>query len=1228
MKQAFFDEDRTGLRRFSQALAGAAILVPLLSLLGWLSGRTIFASYNEQFIPMAPSTAIGFILLLASLHLALRPSTGPVVRFGVGVVGGLVGTYGFLVFFGWLTGWPQNPDNALFKVADSPEGFTIGRMSPVTGGLLFLAGISLAALVRGQWHGDRTNFWLALSGLLGSGVSLFGMMFILGYASGEPLLYTSSTIPLALPTALSFFLMGGCLAITAALHRPGHWFRSLNDVSIGTQLRLGLGTILFLVVLLGTLTWVQSEKLFSQTRIIYEKPFPVRRAIGALKSDVLTMRMEYRNMLLASSEEERWIAIANSDLAEADAGRQIQILFDCFLGSRSDVEAARRAFVRWSSMVKFSREWARTAKIAEVAERLRETGDIGIRREEMLRSIAKIDDISRDISEQLYRGAVEQRQTLALQMLLATGGIILLSMFIIWLLLRGIKDPLRQLTVAAAQLRQGKLNARSRFVSANEFGLLSASFNAMADSIQKEMMIEQNAAELAHVMLKEDEVHAFCREMLKALLQHTGSQVAAVYFLSEDGTAYEHFESIGLGSGARTAFPAAGLEGELGAALTSRQIQRITDIPADSRFTFAAVSGNFLPREIVTIPILSDHTVTALISLASIRAYDAPSIRLVNDVWSVLTARVTGVLAFQKIQRLVERLDHQNQELGAQKQELSAQADELTGQNVELEMQKRELDEANRLKSAFLSNMSHELRTPLNSVIALTGVLSRRLAKSIPEEEFGYLEVIERNGKSLLDLINNLLDLSRIEAGREEVSVSRFSIRDLAGELVSMIEPQAREKQVALLNEVPDDLPLIASDYDKCRHILQNLVGNAVKFTEHGRVTIGAQVIPGATPDARSSFRISVKDTGIGISADQLSFIFDEFRQADGSTSRKYGGTGLGLAIARKYALLLGGDVTVESVPGQGSTFTVLLPTEPATGGRATKPFRSPIRVGRNAVRPPNEQSPAVATAPAGKGHTILLVEDNEPAIIQLTFILQAEGYRVQVARNGQEALAQLEETLPAAMILDLMMPHVDGFQVLTQIRGNARTERLPVIILTAKHVSREELSVLKANHIHQLIQKGDIKKDELLAAVAAMIARPVQNRLPSRPRRPRSGKPVVLIMEDNRDNLRTIKALLGDRYRIIETEDGLAGFELARSHRPDLILSDIALPGLDGIRVLQKIRQDESLRHVPVIAVTASAMKGDREQILAHGFDGYLSKPLDHDALLNLVRGFLEERA
>jgi signal transduction histidine kinase/DNA-binding response OmpR family regulator len=599
-----------------------------------------------------------------------------------------------------------------------------------------------------------------------------------------------------------------------------------------------------------------------------------------------------------------------------------------------------------------------------------------------------------------------------------------------------------------------------------------------------------------------------------------------------------------------------------------------------------------------------------VISLASLRPFDARAVRLLEEVWSTLTARMNGVLGHQQVRDLAARLEGQNRELETQKQELAAQADELIEMNTELEMQKRQVDEANRLKSVFLSNMSHELRTPLNSVIVLSGVLNRRLGRTLPKEERGYLDVIERNGKHLLALINDILHLSRIEADRQELNPARFSVRTLAGEVVAMIEPQAREKNITLTNLVGDDLPLVYSDPDKCQHILQNLVGNAVKFTEAGTVEVSARHVD-------DEIHVAIRDTGIGIAADQLPHIFDEFRQTDAGVSRKYGGTGLGLAIAKKYAELLHGGITVESAPGSGSTFTLRLPVT-----------LYPYSDGADEAAPPGDSPGVTVAGPSavGQGQRILLVEDNEPAVTQISEILTGQGYRVHVTRNGKEALQQIEQAPPDAVILDLMMPEMDGFEVLKAIRGSEKTAHLPVLILTAKHVSREELSFLKGNHVHQLIQKGDVSRTELLAAIERMVA-PRETPAPRRRRLDRKrppGQAVILVVEDNPDNLRTMRALLQGTYTLLEATDGWAAVEQARRYAPDLILMDIALPVIDGFAVLAAIREDVALRNTAVVAVTASAMKGDREDILARGFDGYISKPVDEKLLLETIRGML----
>jgi len=822
----------------------------------------------------------------------------------------------------------------------------------------------------------------------------------------------------------------------------------------------------------------------------------------------------------------------------------------------------------------------------------------------LLVNIETISTFAKNRGSKFYDDAHKHKDAVMLQLGIMLGIILLMLAGITFMLYRRIRDPLKELGATMEQFRQGNLDARSSYASKNEFGNLSNIFNEMAESFQLELQIRENATSLTAAMLQVEALHPFCQILLAELLQKTGSQMGAVYLLNDKKTHFEHFESIGLSAGGRVVFAVTEREGEFGNVLATKKIQHIANIPGEPHLSFTTVSGDFRPMEIITIPIISNDSVVAIISLAGIRPYSTAALRLLNNVLGVLTARLNGVLVLQRIRDFSQRLEHQNQELEAQKTELALQGEELSEQNIELELQKSQLDQASKLKSSFLSNMSHELRTPLNSVIALAGVLNRRLANSIPAEEYSYLEVIERNGKNLLELINDVLDLSRIESGLEEICLSRFSVRELVSEVVEMIAPQAREKNIALLNDVTEGLPPIRSDLTKCRHILQNLIANAVKFTPQGSVEIRATL-------TENSIQISVSDTGIGIAENQIPYIFDEFRQADESMTRVYGGTGLGLAIARKYVTLLQGNISVQSTLGKGSTFICTLPlTINASDTMPTMAFNKPAIFDPSAI-------------PAGQGKRILIVEDNAPAVIQLTDILTAQGYRIQVANNGREAIAQIEKALPDAMILDLMMPEVDGFGVLGAIRSMEKAAHIPVLILTAKHVTTEELSFLQGNHIHQLIQKGDINKAGLLAEIGAMVnprqeqkAEPAIRIAIARV----SDKPVILVAEDNPDNLKTIRALLEDTCTVITATNGQEALDQARAHMPDLILMDISMPVMDGFDALAALRRDEAMRHIPVIAVTASAMAGNREQILSHGFDGYLSKPIDWKLLEEFI--------
>jgi CheY-like chemotaxis protein len=493
--------------------------------------------------------------------------------------------------------------------------------------------------------------------------------------------------------------------------------------------------------------------------------------------------------------------------------------------------------------------------------------------------------------------------------------------------------------------------------------------------------------------------------------------------------------------------------------------------------------------------------------------------------------------------------------------------------------------------------MSHELRTPLNSVIALSGVLNRKLANQIPEEEYSYLEVIERNGKHLLSLINDILDISRIESGREEVEITRFDINALIADVVSMIDPQAKQKKLPLVQITNEGNFEISNDRSKCLHIIQNVIGNAVKFTQKGKVEVSAS-------QNNENIIIKVRDTGIGIAESNLAHIFDEFRQADGSTSRKFGGNGLGLAIAKKYSDLLGGTISVSSVLDQGTEFTIVLPVfyKP----KSAQPIEiTPIDL----VKKPTQLKLETDTSLK----TILLVDDSKPVLIQMRVMLEESGYKTLEANNGAEALKILENFIPDAIILDLMMPDIDGFEVLRLIRENEKTLHVPVLILSAKYITKEELIFLKHNNIHKLIQKGDVNREDLLKTLAKMVnIEIIEVVIPIKELPVIVGKPKVLVVEDNADNMITIKALLDNNFEIIEAINGNDGIAKAKKQIPDLILMDIALPELDGIEAFKRIRNDSNLNRIPVIALTASVMINDKETILSHGFDGYISKPID----------------
>ncbi len=864
----------------------------------------------------------------------------------------------------------------------------------------------------------------------------------------------------------------------------------LKDMRIGTQIKIGMGATLLLVAMLAALACFQTDQLWQQTKVLYDHPLEVRRAIGELKADVLTIHWAMDDFFEHDTSQDVKHLHSLVTAHEANARAQFEILFDRYSGDRADVEvlfqAVEECRTNRQEVLRLLR--AGDAETARAVNIHREVGPDDPHLREVMGLLQKVDATSRNYAEQYYQSASTHHRAMIAKMVFSVAVIILLTATIGYFLYAWISRPLRELTILARRFREGDFSVRGRNAPANEFGTLAKTFNQMAESISSQMELRNINDHISETLLNANNLSFFRTDLLQTLMEATESQMGAYFRHNPEQDVFEPLASIGVDKDRLKPFDASALEGEIGRVLTTRKMVHLRDIPGDSVFHFRTFAGSLPPKDLVSFPIILDdgaRGVRGVISLASVRGYEPKAVEVLSLPWATLVHTVfANLVANDKTRQLSEELLENNQELHVQQEELYSQAEELSqqteelkAQNVELERQRQAVEEATRLKSQFLSNMSHELRTPLNSVLALSRVLMMQAGSKLSEEETGYLEIIERNGKNLLALINDILDLSKIEAGRMDIHPKLFSLGQTLENIVESIMPLAREKRIDLHHDIPADLPTIESDELRVTQVLQNLLGNAVKFTDTGGVSVSVQA-------DQEKFFVRVTDTGIGIAKSDLPHIFEEFRQVDGSSSRRHEGTGLGLTIAHKAARLLGGDISVQSAPAKGSSFTLTLPLSWRGAALVTEPV-SLKPVSRDGL----ERSPAfVAMGESALHPRVLLVEDNDAAIIQVRSVLESAGYAVDVARDGREALVFVAQTIPDGIVLDLMMPQVDGFAVLENIRSTPATANIPVLVLTAKDLTPDDLKRLTANNIQQLVHKGDVDRESLLNKVSAMV--------------------------------------------------------------------------------------------------------------------------------------------
>jgi signal transduction histidine kinase/CheY-like chemotaxis protein len=506
-----------------------------------------------------------------------------------------------------------------------------------------------------------------------------------------------------------------------------------------------------------------------------------------------------------------------------------------------------------------------------------------------------------------------------------------------------------------------------------------------------------------------------------------------------------------------------------------------------------------------------------------------------------------------------------------------------------------ELQRAIRAKDEFLACMSHELRTPLSAILSVTESLDEEIYGPLTPEQKKALKSVSESGEHLLSLINDILDLSKIEAGKITLDMHPVVVEDICQASMRLSKSQAHKKRLSVTFAADSQASVIMADERHLKQMIVNLLSNAVKFTpDGGRIGLEVTVEPG-----EESIRFIVWDSGIGIAPEKLPLLFKPFSQLDSSLSRQYGGTGLGLALVARLAELHGGSISVESTPGEGSRFTITLPWEKESC---------------------EEPHPYLPDGPPSFRQA-LVIEDSRGDAERVTRYLDELGVSSVVHMSGSQVVEKAVEINPDIIILDIILPDIDGWQVLSQLKADDRTKDIPVIIVSVIDDHAEGRRMGASDYLVKPVSRERLKRalgkslrQPGICSRALVISPPVAQA---------STGPLVLLAEDNETTVANVSDYLKAKgYRLVIAHNGREAVERAAEALPDIILMDVQMPVMDGLEATKLIKADEKLAAIPIIALTALAMIGDRERCLDAGADEYMSKPVSLKELVRVIEG------
>ncbi|HEX2743236.1 MAG TPA: HAMP domain-containing protein [Streptosporangiaceae bacterium] len=866
----------------------------------------------------------------------------------------------------------------------------------------------------------------------------------------------------------------------------------------------------------------------------------------------------------------------------------------------------------------------------------------------------------------------------------------------------------RAIAEVTSAVASGDLTRSISVEAQGEVAELKDNINAMVHSLretiranQQQDWLKTNLARIAGMMQGHRDLAVVAELIMDELAPLVGAQ-HGTFFMSEPADGDTQLRLIaGYGLRADKMAPIQYRLGQsmIGQVARSKRSIIIGNLP-EGYVKISSGLGEAPPTNLAVLPILFEDQVLGVIELASFTTFSPVQTDFLEQLTETLGVNFNTIIANARTdallgesQRLTTELQARSGELQDQQVELqrsnaeledkaallAAQNRDIETKNAEIEQARQEIEErarqlglASKYKSQFLANMSHELRTPLNSLLILARLLAQNPGRNLSAKQVEYANVIHSAGSDLLQLINDILDLSKVEAGRMDIHVERFGLRVLIEDVQATFQPLTAEKGLEFAVEADADAPAeLFTDRQRLRQVLGNLLANAVKFTERGDVVLRVGRSGRSTPEGGDVVAFSVADTGIGIAPENLTTIFGAFQQGDGTLSRRYGGTGLGLSIAREVGALLGGEITAESELGRGSTFTLYLPCEmPGVTAEVADSYPDSAGTGEGVSISANGDAHADATEalqlqPAlpddrdAGGRRLLVLEGSRGGLLTLlahSAVSDLTGIggpvHVGTAVSPEQGIEALAAAPHRCVVLDLGLEDASAFAFLEQLAEEPELRDVPVLAHTRDTIDSAQARLARLRFGTQPLELLP-SLDELRERITLHLSADQPDQVPALisdqaadpqgagetgpgPRVPPGpdghdvlcGKQVLVIDDDPRNVFAITSTLELHGITVTQAADGRKGIEaLLTADDTDLVLMDVMMPELDGYATMNKIRQMPAFATLPIIAVTARAMPGDREKSIAAGASDYVTKPVDTDELLGCMERWLSRR-